>query len=338
MIFKSKAIIIMILLIVSQSLFAGRYAGDFMAIGSGVRALGLGGAFSAIADDGSAIYWNASGISQIKEREVILMRAFLYEGLAYYDNFTFCLPLPNDVTIGFNWIRLTIDNIPIFDERHLIGTNIDQRAAFEELQLSAIPDGSFKSTDDMYQFAFARHFSHLFDLGWNLFELPVDMYFGGVFKYINRQMYGFSANGFGFDLSLMMQTDFGMLLDVEWMGDLAWSLNFQDIGNSGITWNTESRNVDEVLFNTKLGIAYFQPINRYQSDLILSYSKDFVYDMTDYFGIGWKYRDMTEFRLGMYDKNFSAGVGLSLFDFTIDYAFLTNNLGNSNRIGLGYRF
>ena len=319
-------------------LSAGRYAGDFMAIGSGVRALGMGGAFSAIADDGSAIYWNSSGISKIRDREITLMRAFLYEGLAYYDNFTLCLPLPNNVTIGFNWIRLTIDNIPIFDERHLIGTNIDQRTAFEELQLTAIPDGSFKSTDDMYQFAFARHQSHIFDLGWNLFELPVEIYFGGIFKYINRQMFGFTGTGLGFDLSFMMQTNMGLLVDVEWLGDLSWSLNFQDIGNSKITWDTESRNVDEVLFNTKLGIAYFQYITRYQSNVFFSYSKDFVYNKTDYFGLAWKYKELTEFRLGVYDKNFSTGVGINLANFSIDYAFLTNNLGNTNRIGLGYRF
>src|SRR5690554_7164204 len=58
----------------SSPLYAGRYAGDFMEIGSGVRALGFGGAFTAVANDGSAIYWNASGISQIKRIEVSLMR------------------------------------------------------------------------------------------------------------------------------------------------------------------------------------------------------------------------------------------------------------------------
>ncbi|MCL2064901.1 MAG: hypothetical protein FWG98_11110 [Candidatus Cloacimonetes bacterium] len=72
--------------------------------------------------------------------------------------------------------------------------------------------------------------------------------------------------------------------------------------------------------------------------MILLYSKDFVFDMTDFGGLAWKYKDLTEIRLGIYDKNFSAGIGLNLFSFNIDYAFLTNNLGNTNRIGIGYRF
>ena len=84
-----------IVLFLSASLSAGRYAGEFMAIGSGVRSSGMGKAFTAIADDGSAIYWNASGIAQIRKTEIGLMRAFLYNGLASYDNFSFCQPLPN---------------------------------------------------------------------------------------------------------------------------------------------------------------------------------------------------------------------------------------------------
>jgi len=34
--------------------------------------------FSAVADNGSAIYWNASGIAQITDIEVQFMHAFLF--------------------------------------------------------------------------------------------------------------------------------------------------------------------------------------------------------------------------------------------------------------------
>lgn len=333
-----KLFLLISLFLTFSFLFAGRYAGDFMAIGSGVKAMGMGGAFSAIADDGSAIYWNASGIAQIRETEFSLMRAFLYEGLAYYDNFTVCHPLPNEVTIGFNWVRLTIDDVPIYSETHLVGTNIDQRAAFEELQLTAIPDGKFKSTDDLFQFAFSKHIRQVVDLGWFLFDLPIDYYLGANFKYIRRRMMGYIGDGTGFDFSFMMRTSLGLLTDQEWLGDFAWSVNLQDISNTPITWDVESRHKDEILFNTKIGFAFFQPIESLDSQLTLSFSKDFVYDKTDYYGIGWKYQDFTELRLGWYDRNFSAGIGLELFNFGLDYAFLTNNLGNTNRIGLSFKF
>ena len=72
---KKYIVLIFVVLLVCQ-LFAGRYAGDFMVIGSGVKALSMGGAYTAVADEGTAIYWNASGIAQIRDNEAFAMRAF----------------------------------------------------------------------------------------------------------------------------------------------------------------------------------------------------------------------------------------------------------------------
>ena len=47
-----------------------KYAGSFLELGVGARAMGMGGAFVSIADDGSAFYWNPAGVSQlIRPRE-----------------------------------------------------------------------------------------------------------------------------------------------------------------------------------------------------------------------------------------------------------------------------
>ena len=122
-----KILILIYVLYLVTNLSAGRYAGDFMVIGTGVRAAGMGGAFAAVADDGSSIYWNPAGLSQIKNMEIGLMRAFLYQGLAAYDNFTYSQPLPNDVTIGVNWTRLTIDDIRSFFKNVPLRTQSIQR-------------------------------------------------------------------------------------------------------------------------------------------------------------------------------------------------------------------
>jgi len=42
----------------------------FLKIGEGVKALGMGGAFVAIADDGSAPLWNPAGIARAKEKRI----------------------------------------------------------------------------------------------------------------------------------------------------------------------------------------------------------------------------------------------------------------------------
>ena len=55
---KKRTLVVIVIMLTALPLVAGRYAGDFMMIGAGVRSLGMGGAFCALADDGSAIYWN----------------------------------------------------------------------------------------------------------------------------------------------------------------------------------------------------------------------------------------------------------------------------------------
>jgi len=331
-----KNILIVLILINTISLFAGKYAGDFMSIGSGVKALSMGGAYAAVADEGSAIYWNGSGIGQIRNKEFSLMRAFLYDGLATYDHFTYCHPLPNEVTIGVNWTRLSIDRIPEFDESHIIG-NVDQRSAYEELHLSADPDGYFKSTDDLFQFTFAKHIHQDADLGWFLFVLPIDYYMGMNFKYIKRQMMENTGDGTGFDMSFMFKTNLGMLIDQEWLGDISTGVNLQDVGGTEISWDTQSKHQDEVLFNTKFGFAFKQPIKKYNSELLLAYDKDFVYDKTDHFGVELKIKDKTKVRMGFYDGNFSTGVGLKIYNVNLDYALITNNIGLTNRVGISLK-
>ncbi len=321
--------------IVLTQIFAGRYAGDFIEIGSGVRSLGLSGAFTAIADDGSAIYWNASGISQIKRIELGLMRAFLYQGLANYDHITYCQPLPNDVTIGANWTRLTIPNIPYFDEKHLIGSTVDKRVSLPELNLTGIPDDKFNSIDDLFQFAFSKHINYNLDLGWVFFDLPIDIHIGGNIKYISRRIYNYTGIGTGFDLSMLIKNDLSKWFDVKSLGQFNFGLNFQDIGGTSITWDTVSRNTDEVLLNTKLGLSFKQPLNFINSSVLIATDTDFhAYGQKQHYGIEYRYADLLAARAGYFNNDYSAGLSVMVFDLSLDYAFVTNNLGNTHRVGL----
>lgn len=319
-------------------LHAGRYAGDFMMIGAGVRALGMGGAFAAIADDGSAIYWNASGIAQIRDSEVNAMHAFLYNGLASYDFISYCQPLPNEVTIGFNVTRLSIEDIPYFDEKYLIGTNVDQRINNSNLHLPGIPDGKFRSVDNLYQFAFAKHIRYDANLGWLFFEVPFDFYFGGNVKFIKRQIKDNSGDGTGIDLSFMTRTDLATIFDIEELGTIALAFNFQDVAGTDISWDTFTEHKDEVLFNTKIGVAITQPIPYLQSDVTLAYDRDYVYGGSSHFGIDWTYKQRAGLRTGFYDKNFSCGATLKLYGINLDYALINNPVGLTNRIGMRISF
>ncbi len=58
----------------AQTVFA-KYAGEFMAIGVGGRALGMGGAFTAVANDITAGYYNPAGLANLNYPQVSLMHA-----------------------------------------------------------------------------------------------------------------------------------------------------------------------------------------------------------------------------------------------------------------------
>jgi hypothetical protein len=309
-----------------------------MEIGSGVRALGMGGAYVSVANDGSAVYWNPAGIGQMRNLEVSMMHAVLYEGLASYDNFAYCQPLPNNVTIGIGWTRLTIDEIYEFDEMHLVGTNVDIRSADPDLHLPGIPDGEFKSYDDLFQFSFAKQLNYEADLGWGFFKVPFQLNMGGNVKFIRRKLQDNNGTGSGFDLGILVISDLSVLFDREWLGKINYGINLQNVSGTDITWDTPSNHKDEVLFNTKMGISINQPIPKWKSSVILAFDQDYLYNKPYHVGMEIDYNKVLQLRAGYSDENASTGLSLKVYSFYIDYGLMTNNLGNTNRIGLRFIF
>lgn len=85
-IYNFFCLIILVISIFNAPLFsqgdAGQ-AGEFLRYGVGSRALALGSAFGALADDATASYWNPAGIAQLEEIQLSLM----YSRLIFNDIF-----------------------------------------------------------------------------------------------------------------------------------------------------------------------------------------------------------------------------------------------------------
>lgn len=59
----------------------GSSAAQFLELGAGARALGMGEAYSAVADGPDAVYWNPAGLAQMTRPEIVYARSELPAGL-----------------------------------------------------------------------------------------------------------------------------------------------------------------------------------------------------------------------------------------------------------------
>ena len=128
--FVFKRIIIILLLLSPSRSFAdgdAGQAGEFLRYGVGARALGMGRAFTAVADDATAIYWNPGGLIGLEDYRVdgMLMYSELYEKSAVYyvsgaislkfvlellkkaDSQHFLINDLRNWSLGFAWLQLT---------------------------------------------------------------------------------------------------------------------------------------------------------------------------------------------------------------------------------------
>src|SRR5665213_3015761 len=85
--------------------------------GIGPRAIGMGGAFTAIADDASAAYWNPAGLSQISSYEISISSAPVYFQNDVNPNASSNTGFPN--SFGFPWVASFQLVIPIAKDNTL---------------------------------------------------------------------------------------------------------------------------------------------------------------------------------------------------------------------------
>jgi hypothetical protein len=97
--------------------WATKYAGEFLKIHVGPRAIGMGSAFTAVADDGTAPYWNPAGMVYLPYREVIFQHSEKFGSLANHDYASVVFPLGGargrEQALGVSFVRLGVDDIPI---------------------------------------------------------------------------------------------------------------------------------------------------------------------------------------------------------------------------------
>ena len=96
---------------------ATKYAGEFLKIQPGARALGMGGAFTAVADDATAPWWNPAGMVYLPYREVLPQHAEKFGSLVNQDYLGAVFPLDGKSShhsaLGIALLRSAVDDIPV---------------------------------------------------------------------------------------------------------------------------------------------------------------------------------------------------------------------------------
>ncbi|MBF9223088.1 putative type IX sorting system protein PorV2 [Hymenobacter ruricola] len=96
-----------------------KYSNEFLNLGVGARALGMGKVQVSLATDATAGYWNPAGLAnQTRKYDGVLMHSELFSGIVKNDFAAFSTPLDDKSAIGVSVMRLGVDNIA--DTRSLL--------------------------------------------------------------------------------------------------------------------------------------------------------------------------------------------------------------------------
>lgn len=321
----------------TQPAAAGKFAAAFLEIGVGARSLGMGGAYVAVANDGTAFYWNPAGLALLERAELNFMYSANFGGLtdplSSYNHAGLALPLPGEAALSINWIRLSVDDIPQYPE--LSGDNLADRLRNPELRPNGEPIGFFGDTEEAFFFSFAKLNTFRVNLGWQYLSFPVEIPIGVNLKIIQQRLHTSKATGLGIDAGAMVRFGIGDLMDMDTLGKLGFGIHFQDVSGTTLTWTNQHQ--DEIPLNFKWGFAYTQPIGWRGSELVLSWGRDSRYGGEHHFGVEYSLKSLF-FRFGSSAGSLTAGTGLRLWKVRLDYAFLGYELGNVHRVSGAFQF
>lgn len=153
----------------------GTTAAQFLGVGVGARAVAMGGAFVAVADDISSLYWNPAGLGRARRGEANFVHADWLVGTGI-DWAGIGVPLGRYGALGASVFLLNSGDI--------------ERTT--ELQ----PDGTgevFNTQDLAIQLTYAKALTDRFSIG-------------GSFKYVQQRLYNVSASTIAFDVGLIFLT------------------------------------------------------------------------------------------------------------------------------------
>jgi len=315
----------------------GAAGAQFLKIGVGARGNGMGGAYSSLANDVTAMYWNPAGIADINGMAANISYTQWFAGFSH--NFAgLVLPIGDSYRLGVSLTSFSSGDIPITTLEKAEGTG-----------------ASYSISDFALGASLAGYITNEFA-------------FGLSFKYIQNSFASLGSSGVAFDVGTVYKTDFK---------DTRLSFSISNLGGqqsySGADLNRQGKLINELSsspldqqlltnpFNLPLIFragastdvtAMIQGVDKLDANaehrLVAAVEFETLSDTPEMYTIGAEYTWSNTlsirggYKLGHDSFNFAGGVGFKYvgegFDGQIDYSINpVQNIGLVNRLSIGMR-
>lgn len=168
----------------------GTTAASFLDIGIGARSLGMGSAFTSVADDVSALYWNPAGITGVSQPSTHFYYAPWFVGIDFTHGAA-VVPLGRMGAIGLSITSVSMDEMKVRTEKVPEGTG----ELFEVSNLALSTSYAKKLTD---RFSFGVNLKLIQEKIWHMNANTIAADIGCLFVTKNRGIrIGMSISNFG---------------------------------------------------------------------------------------------------------------------------------------------
>ncbi|UCF70880.1 MAG: hypothetical protein JSW49_00985 [candidate division WOR-3 bacterium] len=296
---------IMIFLIVPALLAGTKYAGEFQELQVGARASAMGGTGIAQFGDPTVLYFNPAG-TFFTPRSAHLMHAENFAGIVKNEFGAVVFP-HGSMSLGLGIQYVHTDGI----------------------KLTTLPDTTSSPGSNNIPIAYdtVGTADYLFYI--NCSKGGEHLAFGANVKVFYRDLSAITGYGGGLDLGVAYRVDY-----------LKAGVTVRDFILSPLVWSSGLK--ETILPKIALGLAPTIPLRAVNSTITIETDIVKVIDIAGFdvnLGLEYGYKELLFGRMGVYQGNFTMGVGLQYKKFSLDYAFMTHpDLENTNKISAGLRF
>jgi len=286
---------------------AGDDAGlrSVFAHGAGNRALALGGAYAAVADDASAPVWNPAGLGRLQRGSIYATHTNLI-GMGFNEQFA-SLVLPNWRwgAASLSWRRFGVDGIEQRDDRNIL-----------------LADDLTDSETEI-----ALGYGKALGESWSV---------GGTVKMQRQELAEYRDSSLGLDIGVLVRPLLAAGVNSAFARHFAFGLACRNIVEPTLRLDQ-----DDVTDPTgiRAGLAWQDAVGGF-GELLLTTDVEKTADMQTRFhaGVEWELQEMLALRLGLNAGDLAAGAGFVWRQVAVDYAFEDNTIASVHRIGVTVAF